>query len=181
MIFEVKWMNSKRQIWTSLLFASLITPAQAEICYTPDGYVDVFTLSGSTSSSGNDTVIFGNEYALEVSGTTARYSLPVVGSLEPVPLSNPAISRLGLHGVNVSTHWGNHSDCTFAFDVNPVTLAPAPPPATPLVVSCVGNTAGIYNISASIAQVDCNTISSAHSSAKAAVANRNMTLRTLGN
>jgi hypothetical protein len=172
-IFEVKRMNSKRQIWTSLLFASLVTPAQAETCYTPDGYVDVFTLSGSTSSSGNDTVIFGNEYAMELSGTTPRYSLPVVGSLEPVPLSNPAISRLGLHGVNVSTHWGNHSDCTFAFDVNPLTLAPV----TPLVVSCVGNTAGIYNISATMSQVDCSTISSA-SSAKPAVA---IGGRSLGN
>ena len=160
-------MNSKRQIWTSFLFASLITPAQAEICYTPDGYYDVFTLSDSTSSSGNDTVIFGNEYAIELSGTTARYSLPLVGSLEPVPLSNPSVQRFGLHGVNVSTHWGNHSDCTFAFDVNPVTLAPV----TSLVVSCDGNTAGIYNVSASIVQVDCNTITSA----EPAVANRSRT------
>jgi hypothetical protein len=163
MIFEVKRMNSKRQIWTSLLFASLITPAQAEICYTPDNYRDIFTLSEITS--GNDTVVFGNEYALEVSGQTTRYSLPLVGSLELVPLSNPSVQRFGLHGVNVSTHWGNHSDCTFAFDVNPLTLAPA----TPLVVSCVGNTAGVYNVSATMSQVDCSTISSA-SSAKPAVA-----------
>jgi hypothetical protein len=173
MIFEIKRMKSKRQIWTSLLFASLITPAQAEICYTPDNYRDIFTLSEMEIPSGNDTLIVGNEYAIEMSGTSSRYSLPLVGSLELVPLSNPSVQRFGLHGVNVSTHWGNHSDCTFSFDVNPLTLAPV----TPLVVSCVGNTAGIYNVSASIAIVDCNTITSA----EPAVANRSRTLGTLGN
>jgi hypothetical protein len=171
MIFEINRMKSKRQIWASLLFASLITPAQAEICYTPDNYRDIFTLSEITS--GNDTLIFGNEYAIELSSKSSRYSIPLVGSLELVPLSNPSVQRLGLHGVNVSTHWGNHSDCTFAFDVNPLTLAPV----TPLVVSCDGNTSGIYNVSAPIVIVDCNTITSA----EPAVANGSRTLGTLGN
>jgi hypothetical protein len=118
-----------RHVPALLIFASFIPAAQAdEICFKPVHFGDIFKLS--EINTGADTLLFGNEYAIE-NGSTARYSLPVVGSLEPVPLSKPAVKRLGLHGVNVSVHWGNHSDCTFAFDVDPQTLAPA----TPAVIS----------------------------------------------
>jgi hypothetical protein len=115
-----------------------------------------FTLSQITT--GANTVLFGNMYAME-NPRTARYSIPIAGSLEPVPASNPSVKRLGLHGVNVSVHWGNHSDCSFAFDVNPPTLAPA----TPAVISCDGRTPGDCNATAAMAKVDCAMIHSAAS------------------
>jgi hypothetical protein len=145
------------------LIASFISPAIAsDICYKPVLFRDIFRLS--QIPMGANTLLFGNEYANEPTGRANRYSIPVAGSLEPVPLSNPAVNRIGLHGVNVSVHWGNHSDCTFAFDVNPLTLAQV----TPAVINCDGRTPGNFNVAAAMAKIDCANIHSAASAAAAA-------------
>jgi hypothetical protein len=128
------------------LIASFIPPALAsDICYKPVLFRDIFTLS--QIPMGANTLLFGNEYANVPTGRANRYSIPVAGSLEPVPLSNPAVNRIGLHGVNVY----------------PLTLAPV----TLAVINCDGRAPGNFNVAAAMAKIDCANIHSAASAAAA--------------
>lgn len=122
---------------TSLLLGAAIGTAQAtEVCFKLDSFGDVFRLS--SISSEDNTLYFGKDLAITVSSIPiVRYAIPLVGSAAPPPGPGTAASLIGLHGVNHTTFFGNHSDCIFD-----IVLGGAGSPV--LSVSCEGRVPGVF-------------------------------------
>jgi hypothetical protein len=120
-----------------LVAASGICQAQ-ELCFQLNNFNDVFTLN--FIDSGQNALVVGQDVSLTNSIPPQGYTLPLVGSAAPAPPpnTNPSVMVVGLHGVNTTSFFGNHSDCTIDF-----LTGTASPPI--LNLSCVGRTGGLFN------------------------------------
>jgi hypothetical protein len=113
-------------IMASLLAGFPIEVAQATpFCFNLSNYVDVFTINGPT----------GVDYAIYDIGR--GYAIPVFGGTAPVPASGSA-TFFGLHGVNGSNSFGNHSSCEFYF------IASGTKGTFTLNATCNGRVPGIW-------------------------------------
>jgi hypothetical protein len=141
-------MKTTRQIvMASLLFCVPIGNAQAtEFCVKLNNYVDVFRLS--SISSEDNALWFGEDVAFYGPGNHQGYAIPLVGS-QAIVSSSPLLRFVALQGVNPSTAFGNHPNCTFNFFYGP--------PPLYINASCDGNTPGTWKKNNVQAQsVNCN-------------------------
>jgi hypothetical protein len=126
---------ARTMIVSSLLLSSLIgTGRAAELCFQLNKFADVFRLEFTDTVT--NTLVLGQD--LSIGAQT--YALPLVGNTVTVPPPNmdPAVKIVGLHGVNTSRFFGNHTDCTIDFRIGT-----ASPPV--LNLACVGRTPGLFN------------------------------------
>jgi hypothetical protein len=118
-----------------LLSSSFVTVRAAELCFQLNNFTDLFSLE--FTSVGVNTLVLGQD--LSIGPGTQSYALPLTGSTvtAPPPNTDPAITIVGLHGVNTSRFFGNHADCTIDFRIG----------TSPLVLNlaCVGRTSGLFN------------------------------------
>ena len=115
----------------TVFFSISIGIAEAEVCYKLTPFIDVLRLNEMTfvdsDAAATHTLVSGNWIA------RGFYTLPVVGSQE-LDSGSTSVRRLGIHGTQHTTFFGNHSDCTLdGLSGGAWTL------------SCSGKTAGIFN------------------------------------
>jgi hypothetical protein len=138
-----------------LLCAEGGTARAFETCFQLNDYIDIFRLSYDSIDSpivGTVEAITTNNNGFPISG----YRIPLVGfsAVLPPPNQNPSVRGTGMHGVNGTAFFSNHSDCTFQI----VTGSVAQPSVT---VNCVGRVPGFFNGSAGGHYIDCNQASAA--------------------
>jgi hypothetical protein len=122
-----------------LLSSSIGTVRAADLCFQLNNFTDVFTLEFTDTAL--NTLVLGQD--LSIGSGSQSYALPLVGSTvtAPPPNMDPTVKIVGLHGVNTSRFFGNHTDCTIDFRIG--TLSPLSPPV--LNLACVGRTPGLFN------------------------------------
>jgi hypothetical protein len=141
-------MKMARTILASLLFGTTIGAAHAsqDVCFQPDNFVDFFRLTTINSDATNcptrllcpSTLVFGSDGTNYRIPTNNNYAIPLVGGDVSGFANNPNVGFVGLHGVNSTSFFGNHSDCTFTFSFNGHALGQV------LSVSCNGRAPGIW-------------------------------------
>jgi hypothetical protein len=142
--------TAKTVLASSVFLGMAYGSAHAEICYRVSPFPDVIRVAQTTFQD----EAAGGTHILVVGNWTfgSAYSLPLVGSLD-VSVTPPGI-RIGLHGTNHTTAFGNHSDCTFDQAI--------PGPTGSLMGSCDGRVAGIFNgPPATLTEIPCDTLSTA--------------------
>ena len=138
---------AKATLVSTSLLAIVTGAAQAETCYKTPPFSDIIRLTQVSvldeATGGTHTLVVGNWTA------GGSYSLPVVGSQDTS--INPGGIRIGIHGTQHTTFFGNHSDCT---------LDAIPNAANGGSTSCDGRVAGLFNvINWTLVPVSCDTLS----------------------
>ena len=140
---------SKTVVASSLLFGMMIGVAHAENCYQLKPFIDTVRNArvgiGDEAVEGPHRLLIGNWTAANI------YSLPIVGSYDvTVPRTTPPTYRFSVHGVNHTTAFAGHNDCTLDAVINGA-----------WTVSCDGNNANaIFNGSGTpFAEISCDTLS----------------------
>jgi hypothetical protein len=152
-----KTMNPAKALVASalLLWTGSGTAQAFETCFQLNDYSDIFRLS----SDSLDSAIVGTVEAITTNNgfPVSGYRIPLVGfsAILPPPNQNPTVRGTGMHGVNGTAFFGNHSDCTFQI----VTGSVAQPGVT---VNCAGRVPGFFNGSASGHYINCDQTAAAH-------------------
>lgn len=139
-----------------LLWTGSGTARAFETCFQLNDYIDIFRLSYDSIDSpivGTVEAITTNNNGFPISG----YRIPLVGfsALLPPPNQNPTVRGTGMHGVNGTAFFSNHSDCTFQI----VTGSVAQPRVT---VNCAGRVPGFFNGSAIGHYINCDQAAAVH-------------------
>jgi hypothetical protein len=147
---NAKMKTAKTVLASSVFLGMAFGTARAEICWKLTPFVDVIrvteiTDNGNAPAKSNfgstHNLVFGNWIA----GTL--YTQPIVGAIEfdNTSTSTSQKLRFGVHGVNHTTSFGNHTDCT----LNALLGAG-------WSLSCDGNVPGIFNNSGTpFTLIDC--------------------------
>jgi hypothetical protein len=164
---NAKMKTAKTVLASSVFLGMAFGTARAEICWRLTPFIDVIrvteiTDNGNLPASSNfgstHNLVFGNWIA----GTS--YTQPIVGAIEfdNTSTSTSQKLRFGVHGVNHTTSFGNHTDCT----LNALLGAG-------WSLSCDGNVPGIFNVSGTpFTLIDCENISAFDPAEKAAGASK---------
>jgi hypothetical protein len=91
----------------SALFALTVGVAQAEVCYKLNPFVDILRLNTVTNDSSTVGAVHKLTHGNWISGA---YTLPVVGAIE-FKDGSTTVRRLGIHGTNNTTAFGNNPIC----------------------------------------------------------------------
>jgi hypothetical protein len=137
---NAKMKTTKTVLASSVFLGMALGTAHAEICWRLTPFVDVIRVTEITDN-GNAPVAsnFGSTHNLVFGNwIAATYTQPIVGAIEfdKTSTSTSQKLRFGVHGVNHTTSFGNHTDCT----LNALLGAG-------WSLSCTGNVAGIFNSS----------------------------------
>jgi hypothetical protein len=147
---NAKMKTAKTVLASSVFLGMAFGTARAEICWRLTPFTDVIrvteiTDNGNAPAASNfgstHNLVFGNWIA----GTS--YTQPIVGAIEfdNTSTSTSQKLRFGVHGVNHTTSFGNHTDCTLNALLG-----------GGWSVSCTGNVAGIFNTSGTpFTLIDC--------------------------
>jgi hypothetical protein len=147
---NAKMKTAKTVLASSVFLGMAFGTARAEICWRLTPFSDVIRVTEITDN-GNAPVAsnFGSTHNLVfgnwIAGTS--YTQPIVGAIEfdNTSTSTSQKLRFGVHGVNHTTSFGNHTDCT----LNALLGAG-------WSLSCDGNVAGIFKTSGTpFTLIDC--------------------------
>jgi hypothetical protein len=151
-------MKMARTILASILFGTTIGAAHAsqDFCYQPFNFVDVFRLTfiqdaTTTCQSGAfcpNNFVYGSDSTNYRQPTNKNYAIPLVGGQVSGFGTNPTIGYVGLHGVNRSSFFDNHLDCTFTLSFGSSSIPS-------LSVSCDGGVPGIWTKTVTLRTISC--------------------------